>query len=112
MILKLLHKDHFLRIVVCGILASTILFQVVTPVLNFEFDMEHNIEWSDSSDSSETDKIDIEEKEYKKEFNPQFSIGYRASSVALTGISYQQKKHSVINIDIYLPPPKHHLFLG
>lgn len=112
MILKLLHKDHFLRIVVCGILASTILFQLVTPVLNLGFDMEHNIEWSDSSDSSEADKIDIEEKEYKKEINPQFFIAYRSSSVALTDISYQQKKHSVINIDIHLPPPEHNHFLG
>ena len=111
MILKLLHKDHFLRIVVCGILASTILFQVVTPVLNLGFDMEHNIEWSDSSDSSEADKIDIEEKEYNKEFNPQFLFGYKSSSVTLTDISYQQKKHSVINIDIHLPPPEHNHFL-
>lgn len=112
MILKLLHKDHFVRIVVCGILASTILFQVVTPVLNLGFDTEHNIEWSDSSDSNEADKIDTEEKEFKKDFNPELIVGYKSSSVTLTDISYQQKKHSVINIDIYLPPPEHHLFLG
>jgi len=112
MILKLLHKDHFLCIVICGILAYTILFQIVTPVLNLGFDMEHNIKWSDSSDSNEADKIDVEEKENNKEFNPKFFIEYRSSSVTLTDISYQHKKHPVINIDIYLPPPEHIPFLG
>ena len=75
MIIKLLHRDHFLRIVICGILASTILFQVVTPALNLGFDLEHNIKWSDGSDSSEADKIDIEEKEYNNEFKLHFFIG-------------------------------------
>jgi hypothetical protein len=112
MILKLLHKDHFVRIIICGILTTTILFQVVTPALNLGFDIEQNIEWSDGSDTSETDKLDVEEIEYNKDFNPQLMVGYRSSSVNLTDISYQQKKHLAINIDIYLPPPRYNPFLG
>ena len=47
MILKLLYKEYFTRFITSGILVTTILFQIVTPILNIELDVDYNIEWSD-----------------------------------------------------------------
>jgi hypothetical protein len=109
MILKLLYKEYFTRFITSGILVTTILFQIVTPILNIELDVDYNIEWSDGSDSSESDKIDIEEKEHKKEFNKQFTIASELIYFTEYQLIIDTKNHLSVDIDITLPPPKHQL---
>lgn len=106
MILKSIYKVCCSRIFICGLLASIILFQVVTPILDLGHDLNYNIEWNDGSDSGEADKIDIGEKEIKKEFNQGFSILSKWSHFSPHLVMIYIEKHPSVDLDITLPPPE------
>ena len=105
MISKLLYKIYFTRIVFSGILALTIILQSAAPVFDLSFDSDYNIDWNDS-DSSESDIVDIEENEHKKDFNPLLHFYYQSCTYGLTNACYRLHKHSNIQLDINLPPPE------
>ena len=106
MTLKLFSNINFFRVIICGILATTIGFQTLSQAFAFNFDLDYSIEWNDTSDSSETDKIDVEEKEHKKEFRQYYFTEYKLTYTTLNFSSYRIKKHPIVNIDINLPPPQ------
>ena len=64
--IKLFSKINFFRVIICGILATTIGFQTLSQAFVLNFDFDYSVEWNDTSDSSETDKIDFEENEQEK----------------------------------------------
>ena len=105
MILKPLYKVYFARIVFSSILALTIILQSAAPVFDLSFDTDYNIDWNDS-DSSESDIVDVEENEHKKDFNPLLHFYYQSCTNGLTNACYRLHKHSNIQLDINLPPPE------
>ena len=105
MTLKPLYKVYFARIVFSSILALTIILQSAAPVFDLSFDTDYNIDWSDS-DSSESDVVDVEENEHKKDFNPLLHFYYQSCTYGLTNACYRLHKHSNIQLDINLPPPE------
>ena len=104
--LKLFSKINFFRTIICGILAISIGFQALSQAFVLNFDLEYNIEWNDTSDSSETDKIDIEENEQEKQFKQHYFIRPKSKFIAINYTSYQIKKQPIVSIDIHLPPPE------
>ena len=105
MTLKPLYKVYFARIVFSSILALTIILQSAAPVFDLSFDTDYNIDWNDS-DSSESDIVDVEENERKKDFNPLLHFYYQSCTYGLTNACYRLHKHSNIQLDINLPPPE------
>lgn len=105
MTLKLLYKIHLTRIVFSSILALTIILQSAAPIFDSSFDIDYNIDWNDS-DSSESDIVDVEENEHKKDFNPLLHFYCQSCTSGLTNACYRLHKHSNIQLDINLPPPK------
>lgn len=105
MTLKPLYKVYFARIVFSSILALTIILQSAAPVFDLSFDTDYNIDWNDS-DSSESDIVDVEENENKKDFNPLLHFYYQSCTHGLTNACYRLHKHSNIQLDINLPPPE------
>ena len=105
MTLKPLYKVYFARIVFSSILALTIILQSAAPVFDLSFDTDYNINWNDS-DSSESDIVDVEENEHKKDFNPLLHFYYQSCTYGLTNACYRLHKHSNIQLDINLPPPE------
>ena len=105
MTLKPLYKVYFARIVFSSILALTIILQSAAPVFDLSFDTDYNINWNDS-DSSESDVVDVEENEHKKDFNPLLHFYYQSCTYGLTNACYRLHKHSNIQLDINLPPPE------
>ena len=105
MILKPLYKVYFARIVFSSILALTIILQSAAPVFDLSFGTDYNIDWNDS-DSSESDIVDVEENEHKKDFNPLLHFYYQSCTYGLTNACYSLHKHSNIQLDINLPPPE------
>jgi hypothetical protein len=88
-----------------GILALTIILQSAAPVFDLSFDTDYNIDWNDS-DSSESDIVDVEENEHKKDFNPLLHFYCQSCTYGLTNACYRLHKHSNIQLDINLPPPE------
>ena len=105
MTLKPLYKVYFARIVFSSILALTIILQSAAPVFDLSFDTDYNIDWNDS-DSSESDIVDVEDNEHKKDFNPLLHFYYQSCTYGLTNACYRLHKHSNIQLDINLPPPE------
>ena len=105
MTLKPLYKVYFARIVFSSILALTIILQSAAPVFDLSFDTDYNIDWNDS-DSSESDIVDVEENEHKKDFKPLLHFYYQSCTYGLTNACYRLHKHSNIQLDINLPPPE------
>ena len=105
MTLKPLYKVYFARIVFSSILALTIILQSAASVFDLSFDTDYNINWNDS-DSSESDVVDVEENEHKKDFNPLLHFYYQSCTYGLTNACYRLHKHSNIQLDINLPPPE------
>ena len=105
MTLKPLYKVYFARIVFSSILALTIILQSAAPVFDLSFDTDYNIDWNDS-DSSESDIVDVEENEHKKDFNPLLHFYYQSCTYGLTNACCRLHKHSTIQLDINLPPPE------
>ena len=107
--LKLFSKIIFFRVIICGILATTIGFQALSQAFVLSFDLDYSIEWNDPSDSSETDKIDVEENEQEKQLKQHYFIGYKSAFTTINCMSYQIKKQPIVSIDINLPPPQDHV---
>ena len=105
MILKPLYKVYLSSSCFSSILALTIILQSAAPVFDLSFDTDYNIDWNDS-DSSESDIVDVEENEHKKDFNPLLHFYYQSCTYGLTNACYRLHKHSNIQLDINLPPPE------
>lgn len=104
--LKLFSKINFFRVIICGILATTISFQTLSQAFVLNFDFDYSIEWNDTSDSSETDKIDFEENEQEKQLKQHYFIRPKSTLISKNYTSYQIKKQPIVSIDIHLPPPE------
>lgn len=106
MILKRSCHINFIRVFVCGLLTTTIVCQVLSQAFEANFNLDYSVEWNDTSESSETDTNDLEQKEQKKDIKLFHFATSRTDYTTLSFSSYQIKKHPLVNIDIYLPPPK------
>lgn len=104
--LKLFSKINFFRVIIYGILATTIGFQALSQAFVLNFDLDYSIECNDTSDSSETDKIDNEENEQEKQFKQYCFIESKLAFIPVNYRSYQIKKQPIVSIDIHLPPPE------
>ena len=104
--LKLFSKINFFRVIICGILATTIGFQTLSQAFVLNFDLDYCIEWNDTTDSGETDIIDSEENEKEKQFKQHYFIRPKSTFLSINYTSYQIKKQPIVSIDIHLPPPE------
>ena len=80
--------------------------QIVVQFIGPNFDFDYSVEWNDTSDSSETDKIDFEENEQEKQLKQHYFIRPKSTFFSKNFTSYQIKRQPIVSIDIHLPPPE------